>query len=259
MANFRYYTQNSVFEASTPSDSIGTATGETNALNYQWQSKVNIATVTGAEYAIQFLLSSAAFQPKFLVIMNHNMFDETASVTFDAKTTDTGGGAYDLNYALDAVASNDIYFYTWSVAAVQKTYYRVRIGSTSANLEFANIFLGSTDNVFEPSTDPDLPRDRGWLRDGLIINQSESGSKFAVEKSDRRRVWSILYRHISTANKTVLEDLEEACGGGLKPFVFTDDGGTTYFYVRWDETSPLFCRELASGLWECSFRLIEEI
>lgn len=265
-AQFLYYTQSSITAStSTVLTSLtGTATNLDFLLNYRYQSKMIVATLSGSAYAYEVDLGSGnTLQPQYFIWINHNFYTVgSLDIEVYTKTTDTAIGAYDVSPAVTFTVNLSTYepiFVAGSSLSSAKRFFKFKLITLPvANSTYcANFFLLASTDVYSPSVDPNLPRDKSFSRNGLVVNYASGGSKFGVSKSGRRRNWSVNYSYISTADKTILENLESAVGGGLRPFVFTDDGGTTYYYVRFD--SDLQCNELASGLWDVSFRLLEDI
>lgn len=152
---------------------------------------------------------------------------------------------------------------TWT-AGTARRYWRVTIqddaGSNLDDVQIGVVFLGLD---FEHGHDPDiLPMNEG--RDYEVTSaQADGGSRFTnIFNTTVRRNWNHEYHAIGTTFKTNFESWADevyVSSNGISryPFYFTNDGGTTLYYVR--SVGQLQFGKDAYQAWNTNIRLEEEL
>jgi hypothetical protein len=265
MANWIYYPQSPLIEASTIVDDIGTSASETNMLNNRILSKCEVSTVTGGEYRPFIDVGSGnTITPDFIALVNHNLYQAAAGVlglTYSTSDTLSGtspaGGTAVGVFTPFAVGASDepIVVKTSWLANPTKRYWWPDFSSTDNTLYVGCLLIG---NKVAPSIDPN------WeqpilidIESGRIVNTSPSGYNWKTRTAGVKRGWQVKYQFCSDANRTIIEDWITDTDYVETPFVFTMDGGTTYKYGELIGNHEFI--EVQQGLTDITFSISEVI
>ncbi len=234
-SNWKFYPQSPLVALATITDDVGTATGEANILNPRMFSKLEVDTVSAGRYRVQIDVGSGnTISPDFLAVVYHNLYTDTATVGLTYSSTDTLSGTSPAGVATDAfapvaMASGDQpLFAEVDFTNVAKRYWWLDL-TNSSNVAYAGCVL--IGNNVEPSVDPN------WespieidIESGRIVNSSFGGYNFKTRTHDIKRGWQVKYQFISDADLAILEAWLEDESYVDSPFVFTNNGGTNYYY-----------------------------
>ena len=235
--NWIYYPQSPLVSAATVTDDIGTATGEANILNPRLYSTLEVDTVTGGEYRLLIDVGSGnAITPDFMALLNHNLYTDSGTVGLTYSTSDSlsgtspaGGTAVGV-FSPDTLSSGEqpTFVKTSFLANPSKRYWWLDF-TTASNIASAGCLL--IGNAVNPTVDPN------WesmieidIESGRIVNSSYGGYNFKTRTHDIKRVWQVKYQFLNDSDLAILEAWLASESYCDTPFVFTNNGGTNYYY-----------------------------
>lgn len=264
MSIHKFYPQHALVEAATLTDLTGASTSKENMLDYRRSHYAVITTVSAGSYWFKVDLgASNALAPTFIAFVDNNFYPLATGV--DLILDSSPDAAAWTTIASDNHGANDtpIWVHTFAAPANARRYFRVRLGTSSANLianihRFGCMFIGTS---YEPSIDPNYDQPIVDDSSGTTLNRASGGALFAVQRYADFAVHGIGYETLPTVDRTILENLKNYVGGSLKPFVSAidvGDGTLGYIYARIVKDSYQAV-QTQSGLWAVKFNLMEEV
>ena len=209
-------------------------------------------------------------------------FDFGASLTADFIfignyiATGANGVRYDLGHddndafsSQDYAVANEVitsatltnHLKTWSSEG--ERYWRLLFedtdGGNLTDLQIGYILIGLKFD-FNHNPNFEIGYDSGF---SVTVNSSAGGSRYSqVANTTVRRTWDLEYELLQTAEKTNLETFRNNIfmnfnGLSRYPFVFTDDGGTTFYFAR--ARGSLLFTPMAYQLYSTKLRFEEEL
>ena len=211
----------------------------------------------------------------YVIIDNHNM--NTATVLLDLSQggadvaiTNSYSGALGSESAADTLNSGNSIIGADGItllkfSLVADTRWDITFDDVAAATYGADITIGeiSAGAEFAPARNPELQPKFGYEMPGSSFRESEGGQRYGFSThTNKKRKWSLLWKYMSDADKSNLEDIYFFTRGVKYPF-YIDLGpilGATnpqLFYVR-------FMRELnfiglTADAWQITIDIEEEI
>lgn len=231
--NWIFYPQSSKIEASTAVDDVGSSTTRANLIDNRWLSLCQI-TVSAGQYRVQLDLGSGvALAPDFYAVVNHSLNNGVAQTSVVYSSTDTlsgtsPGGTPTTLGANTIGASEEPIVVTEFTAPAAKRYWWFNISGTTTGENIGNFILG---NIVEPVVDPNWESEIEIdIESGRIVNKGPGGYNWKTRTHDVKRGWQVNYELLNDADRATLEDWLSDSEYADTPFVFTTDGGTTFYY-----------------------------
>lgn len=262
--NWIYYPAHPDLQTATLTATAGTSSTVANTVNTRILSRMDVDTlgtyVSGTDefmYRIDFG-SGNTKQIDFIYIVGHNLYQETASLrlyydisdnaSLTSPATLIGGNA--------AVSTDEpIWVETIGSVVAAKRYYWVLLDSIAATAYAGCIGIGYSVN---PSVDPNWERSIEInIESGRIVNASHGGFNWKTRTHGVKRGWQVGYELISESDKDELLDWLSDADYADTPFVFTNDGGTTFYYGELIGNPIL--TPVQSGLYNLEFTISEVI
>ena len=260
--NWKFYPQSPLVEAATLVADIGTSSTKDNILNNRKLSLLNVDTVTAGQYRLQIDVGSGnTIDPDFMALVNHNLYTDTATVGLTHSTADTVTGTAPSPVATDSftvvtmTSAHQPIFVKTGIIVLAKRYWWLDITTSSAIAYIGQLLIGVTVN---PSVDPN------WespieidIESGRIVNISPGGFNWKTRTHGIKQGWQVKYQFLSDADVTLFKAWLADDDFIDTPFVFTNDGGTTYYYGEL-MGNPQF-KPVQAGLTDLEFFISEVI
>ena len=165
------------------------------------------------------------------------------------------------NSEIDSATLTDKYI---AITSGGERYWRIHFEDSAAgdliNLQIGYILMGAKYDL-DHNPEYEIPEESGY---NIAVKEAAGGARFSqISNTTKRRIWEYQYKAINTTEKTALETWRDNIfmdlNGGLSryPFIFTDDGGTTHYFVR--AIGSLLLTPQAYQLYETNLRLEEEL
>lgn len=262
-SNWKFYPQSALVHAATLDEDVGTSSTLENVLNTRKNSRLDVDTVTGSAFRFQIDLGSGnTLTPDFFAIVNNNIYSAAAGIvgvmhsSSDTLSGTSPGGTplYTFPIAAGAADEEGILVRTNVAGSYTKRYFWVEVTSTDATLYMGQVLLGTK---VEPSIDPnwDAPIEID-IESGRIVNTTPGGVNWKTRTHGKRNGWLVNYELITSADLAIIEALWDDSAVDI-PFVFTNDGGTTYYYAELvgnPQVTPV-----QAGLYNVTFTIGEVI
>lgn len=215
--------------------------------------------VSGADefmYRIDFG-SGVTKTADFIALVNHNFYSETASLRVYVDSTDNASltGPLQARASVAAVSTDEPIWVETVISGYTKRYWWPFFDSISANAYCGSLLLGVTVN---PTVDPI------WeslveidIESGRIVNTTPDGYNHKVRKHGIKYGWEVKYQFLSDADVATFKAWLAHADYVDTPFVFTDNGGTNYYYGEL-MGNPQFT-PVQAGLTDLSFFISEVI
>lgn len=212
----------------------------------------------GDEFAFRIDYGAGVTMPAtFIALVNHNLYQETGNLFVYIDQADNSGlttpaaalGSQTAGSGDEPIWVEEI------VTGYTKRYWWVLFDEITTAGYCGACLLGSK---VEPSIDPNYGSPRLVdINSGRILTNTPDGYTHKTRLHGHKYNWPVKYESISTADKTILEtwltddDLIDT------PFVFTNDGGTTFYYG--ELLDDISITETIAGLWNVEFSISEVI
>ena len=192
---------------------------------------------------------------EFIALLNHNLYTETCNLYVYVDATDNAALAIPLA-ALNvraAVSADDPIWVEEIGTGYTKRYWWPLFDSIAATAYCGICLMG---DVLNPSPDPnwDSPVEID-IESGRIVNTTPAGVDWTTRTSNKAYGFSVRYELITGAQKDEIVNALFAYPDN--PFVFTTDGGTTYYYGRLFGNPML--KPIQADLWNLEFTIREVV
>jgi len=257
--NWKYYIPHNELFSATLTATTGTSSTLANIQNVRRYSRMDVDTVAGTgSDEFKFRVDYGAGVTKsgeFIALLNHNLYTETCNLYVYVDATDNSALATPLA-ALNVQAATSADSPIWVeeiVTGYTKRYWWPLFDSIAATAYCGICLLGE---VLNPTPDPN------WespieidIESGRIINTTPAGVQWITRTSEKANGFAVRYEVITTAQKDEIVDALFTYPDN--PFVFTNDGGTTYYYGRVFGNPVL--TPVQAGLWNLEFTIQEAV
>lgn len=259
--NWKYYIPHNELFSATLTATTGTSSTLANIQNVRRYSRMDVDTVgTYVSGSDEFMFridfgSGVTKTCNFVALLNHNLVTETGKLrvyTDNADNASLTDPQFMLNEE-DVVAGDDPIWVEAADNERTKRYFWVLFDSIAATAYCGICLLGE---VLNPTPDPN------WespieidIESGRIINTTPAGVQWITRTSEKANGFAVRYEVITTAQKDEIADALFAYPDN--PFVFTNDGGTTYYYGRVFGNPVL--TPVQAGLWNLEFTIQEAV
>lgn len=264
MSDFIYYSE-SIDDATLTLDTLDEAVGypieniQDRNINTKW--KTDTDDIVGY---VQVDLGSAR-NCDYIILGSHNYTSALLGIALSSCTAGDGDFTPEA-WAIGSAGptyhdytSGDITNWMEIFNSVNKRYWRLYLEQTiNFNVEIAAIFLGIK---WSHDHNPELPvgEESGYK---VRMNEAEGGARFSqIANTTVRKEWDYDYKYIIASEKTKFETWRDAIYMSDRlsryPFFFSDDTGTSLYYVR--AAGKLSLKEQAYNVWQTRISLEEEL
>lgn len=203
----------------------------------------------------------------FLILGNHNYTNTGVGIAL-SYCTDGDGLFTPEGWAIGTGApvtyvdyiSGDVTNWLETFTSITKRYWRLYLEAMGAATyqQIATIFLGAK---WSHAYNPELTvnEESGYK---VRTNESEGGIRFSqIANTTIRRQWDYDYKYVIASEKTKFETWRDNIYMSDRlsryPFFFSDDVGTSLYYVR--AAGKLGLKEQAYNVWQTGISLEEEL
>lgn len=257
--NWKFYPPHYALESATLTATTGTSSTLDNIKNQRPALKMEVDSVgtyvSGAD-EFMFKVDFGATQTNsFVALVNHNLYQETGQLRVYADAVDNPALTTPITPlgVVSAVATDEPIWLGEFAGTHTKRYLWPHFDSISAAAYCGTLLLGE---IAEPSVDP------SWespitidIESGRIINVSPSGFSWKTRTHGIKNGWAVKYQLLNDADYAILNNWLTDSERVDMPFVFTDDGGTTYYYGELIG-EPIISR-VQAGLFNVEFTIQE--
>lgn len=202
----------------------------------------------------------------FLILGNHNYTDTGKGIALSS-CTDGDGDFTPEAWAIGSAGptyhdyvSGNVTNWMEIFTSVNKRYWRLYLEAMGAVTyqQIATIFLGTKWN-YDHNPELTVGEESGYK---VRMNEAEGGARFSqIANTTVRKEWDYDYKYIIASEKTKFETWRDAIYMSDRlsryPFFFSDDTGTSLYYVR--AAGKLSLKEQAYNVWQTRISLEEEL
>lgn len=259
--NWKFYPPHYELETATLTATTGTSSTLNNIKNQRPGLKMDVDTVgtyVGGADEFMYRIDFGAGVTKgceFIALVNHNLYQEAAQLRLYVDTTDNSGltGPITPVGAQAAVSTDEPIWLEEFTGEYTKRYFWPFFDSISAAAYCGVALIGS---IVEPSVDP------SWetpitidIESGRIVNVSPTGFPWKTRTHGVKNAWNVKYQLLNDADYAILSNWLTDSERVDLPFVFTNDGGTTYYYGELVGDATI--TPVQAGLFNVEFQIQE--
>lgn len=256
-SNYKYYVPlPELFSVSTTA-TVGTSSTTDNAVEQHRLIRMDVDTVTGNAFTMRYDFS-AAVTPDCIAFVEHNFYDSRnspSSTVWTVSGASTSGGIYTGEDTNTAGSGSQPIIVSEFPSPSAWQYWKIALTDTTDTAYCGFCMLGT---VVEPSIDANNEQPVEYdIESGRVITVTPDGFNWKKRTHGKKSGVSIRYESITTADKDILCNGLFADDYSDFPLVFTNDGGTTYYYAELIG-NPIVV-QIIDGLWDVNFTLVEVI
>lgn len=261
--NWIYYPPHIELFTATLTATTGTSSTLANIHEPHKNVKMDVDTVgtyvSGADefmYRIDFG-SGVTKTADFIALVNHNLYQETGALRLYVDATDNSALATPLQAraALSATATDEPIWVASVVAGYTKRYWWPFFDSIAATAYCGTLLLGVTVNpTVDPSWEQPIEID---IESGRIVNMSPDGFNWKTRNHGVKYGWQVKYELLNDSDMAIMLAWLADTDFVDTPFVFTNDGGTNYYYAELIGNPQIIPQQ--AGLRDLMFTIAEVI